>query len=98
MTYVYLSDLFLASAFIVVGLIAIGLAVIINMVVEHIEKLQMRIVQLAKAAQHAEIHTGIPYYTGSGTPINYKMERADAVYTQVEKTLTNYMTRNPVSR
>jgi hypothetical protein len=98
MTYVYLSDLFLASAFIVIVLIIVCLLTIINLVVEYIEKLQMRIVQLAKAAQHAEIHTGIPYYTGSGTPINYKMERADAVYTQVEKTLTNYMTRNPVSK
>lgn len=42
-----------------------------------------RIKALAEMAQQAELRTRIPYYTGSGPPIDHKLEECEQFYMTV---------------
>jgi len=56
-----------------------------------VELAKQRIRDLSRAAQHAELYTGIPYYTGSGAPINHELENSSYVYTHLNQTLRGAM-------
>jgi hypothetical protein len=52
-----------------------------------VELAKQRIRELSRAAQHAELNTAIPYYTGSGVPINHELEDSSFVYRHLNRKL-----------
>lgn len=52
---------------------------------------KQRIRELSRAAQHAELNTGVPYYTGSGVPINHELEDSSFIYRHLNRKLEGTM-------
>lgn len=95
MGYVYFSEESILIGLVVIAAAIIVISYIIGYLFEHIEVLRNRIARLSKAAQHAELQTGVPYYTGSGIPFDRTLENSDIVYAQISKRLNNYMETLP---
>lgn len=58
-----------------------------------IEQGKQRIRELSRSAQHAELHTGIPYYTGSGAPISHELECSNYIYNRLHQKLQATMSQ-----
>lgn len=43
-----------------------------------------RIAILARQTQYAEFHTGIPYYTSSGKPYDFRLEGTEEAYSKLQ--------------
>ena len=87
MTYVIVPDFALVVAFVAfVFLAATGYFIL--------EQGKQRIRELSRSAQHAELRTGIPYYTGSGAPISHQLECTNYIYNCLHQKLQATMARS----